>query len=380
MSLTHLSSISVRLRGAGPALIVAAVTAVSRPGAAQTPAAAASSVIDSIQTVATPERSFMPKYRPEWLLGVGYSGTVASIKRQWPSLVLSPEVLFARPGQVDIGTYLEFRAGRPDANDGWFEVGVGFELMWRVLEKAEADLAPMLRGTYLLDAAHPDNPLVRPGIGFQISLVRWLAVQATYDTLFSIDRAFTDDRHFRPGFSLTLKLGLCPMLDTCHQVRVREIETVDRSGVACNDAAAVCLSAKAAPGNASNELCSAAARAMDPSRHPADWGDPTGAFLDALKRESSPELAAAIATSWRALRDDHAASIQGIDAYAERLRRLGPKLTLSARYSYLVTPTMIRDWLGCDVNGNPAPCPTEAICTSDTGVTTNRAASPSQHP
>lgn len=353
---------SIALLAAGLGLFSASARAQST-----SPLPAPSSVLDSVQARPVPERSFLPKYSPEWFAGAGYSGTFLSTTRQWPTLVVAGEVLFARPGAFDFGAYLEARLGRPDAGAGPFEVGIGPEVMWRIWERAMYDIAPILRGTYLVDTAHPDNPLVRASGGVQVSVLRSFAVLATYDALFSLDEVFSNGDHFANGFSLTAKVGLC-LFTECRQVPQRPTPTIDRSAVTCQDAALVCGAAKKASGNLDSALCRTAQQALDSSRYPAAWGDPVGAFLEAFAATEPPELKAAADAALQKLRADHTASMQGLDDYADRLRRLGPDEALTAKYAYLVTPTMIRDWLGCDVTGKPMECATADVCSADTGV------------
>jgi hypothetical protein len=352
----------------GALLVLAALELLPARLGAEPPAAhAVPSPIDSVKTLKRPERSFLPKYSPEWFLGLGYSGTFMSLTRQWPTLVFTGEVLFARPGKFDFGSYLELRLGRPDEHEGAFEVGLGPELMWRAWESAIYDIAPVVRGAYLLDTAEPGNPLIRGGVGVQVSLFRSLAVLGTYDPLFSIDRVLTNGGHFANGFSLTLKGGVC-ITGGCRQIRRREIKTIDRSAVACRDAALVCETARRGSETMSAELCRAAQDALDPFQYPAAFGDPVGAFLDALRKEEPSDLNSTGKASLQTLIDDHAVSIRAIDEYAERIRHLGPGETLSAQYAYLVTPSMVRDWLGCDVTGKPIACASTEVCANDTGA------------
>jgi hypothetical protein len=352
-------------RSAG--LVALGLELVSQGAGAQLTAPASGSVLDSVRTRKVPERSFLPKYSPEWFVGAGYSGTFMSTTRQWPTLVVAGEGLFARPGKVDFGAYVEARLGRPDAEMGAFDVGAGAEIMWRLLERAMYDVAPVVRGTYLFDTAHPDNPLIRASAGLQVSILRSFAVLATYDPLFSLDQAFSNGDHFASGFSLTAKFGLC-MLTECRQARQRSTKTIDRSAVTCRDAAMVCDAAKKAAGGMDAKLCSAAQGALDSSQHPAAWGDPVGAFLETLANTESPDVKAVTESALQKLRVDHTASMQGIDDYAERLRHLGTDEALSATYAYLVTPSMVRDWFGCDVAGKPVACASGDVCVSDTGV------------
>ena len=351
------------------ALLAAALTLVSagaRAGAPSSPSAP-SGVLDSVESRKVPERSFLPKYSPEWFGGIGYSGTFMSTTRQWPTFVLAGDVLFARPGKFDFGAYLEARLGRPDADAGPLQLGAGPEVMWRVWERAFYDVAPVVRGTYLLDTSEPDNPLIRASGGVQVSLLRSFAVLATYDALFSLDHTFSNGDHFANGFSLMAKVGIC-IFTECRQIRQRSTRTIDRSAVTCRDAALVCDAAKGAAGNLNAALCQAVQQALDSSRYPAAWGDPVGAFLEALAATESPELKTATDSALQKLRADHTASMQGIDDYADRLRHLGEGEALTAQYAYLVTPSMIRDWLGCDVTGKPVACASADVCSNDTGV------------
>jgi hypothetical protein len=351
---------------------VLAVLAVTPPASvlAQTPPAAPekTSVVDGIKTMPRPDRSFLPKYRPEWFAGIGYSGTFISATHQWPTLIASGEVLFARPGRFDFGLYLPLRLGRPDEHEGRFEVGFGPEVMWRALENGVFDGAVLLRVAYLLDVSHVMNPLIRSGIGAQVSLVRSLAVQLTYDPLVSADRTFTNGNHLAHGLTAGFNVGFCPMLETCAQVAQKPVETLDRSSVTCHQAARVCQSARTAPDNSSAALCAAALRALDTSEYPVDWGDPVSAFLRGLEHEAPAPLKLRIGPALVALMQEHRASIEGVDAYAERLRGLGASEMLSSKYSYVVTPSMVRDWLGCRPGGAVLECATNDTCERDTGV------------
>ncbi len=60
--------------------------------------------------------------------------------------------------------------------------------------------------------------------------------------------------------------------------------------------------------------------------------------------------------------------MKGLDDYSARQRTLGDSQMLSENYGYLVTPVMVRDWLGCDASGRAIACATDAICSADTGV------------
>ncbi|HEX4341730.1 MAG TPA: hypothetical protein VH062_37735 [Polyangiaceae bacterium] len=345
-----------------------AATAATAPVAT---AAAASAppddVLAGVKVVATPTKSFLPKYEPEIFVGVGYSGTFSSDAHQWPTFVGSAEGLFARPGNFDIGAYSELRLGRPDEQFGRFEVGFGLEVMWRFYVTAVADVAAVLRNTYLIDTSDPNRALFRPGLGAQLSLVRSLAIQLTYDQLYSPSQDFSNGHGLLHGLSVTLKVGLCPMGEFCHQMPEHSVEKLDRSPVTCHAAALVCKTAKAAAVGTDAQLCAASARAMDTTHWPADWNDPVGAFLRALRSESAP-IFSAVSAPFTQLELAHAASMKGLDDYAARQRTLGDSQMLSENYGYLVTPVMVRDWLGCDASGRAIACATDAICSTDTGV------------
>jgi hypothetical protein len=219
-----------------------------------------------------------------------------------------------------------------------------------------------------VDTAHPDNPLFRPQVGAQASLVRSIVAQLTYDQLISLDREFSNGSHIGHGFSVIFKVGLCPWWNFCGQQRKPPIGTLDRSPVSCKDAAAVCRAAASGPPHGNDALCTAAQRALDPSHYPADWGDPVGSFLRALRTESGALVSKPTLDALAQLQEGHAASIRGIDDYSDRTRALGPEQALSARYSYVVSPVMIRDWLGCGANGAFLTCASEDVCSRDTGV------------
>jgi hypothetical protein len=334
-------------------------------GQAPTTAPEPSPVLASLEEQTALQRSFLPKYSPEWFLDIGYAGTPLFTRRQWPATVLGGEVLFARPGRFDFGAILQARLGRPEANYGPFEAVGGFELMLRFAEKGGyLDFAAVGRITYALDAAHPDNVLLRVSPGLDVSLLRSVVLELAYEPLYSKDRTFGDSGdHWAHGFAINIKAGLC-LFATCRQIKFRERPTIDRSAVACNDAAAVCAVAEKSGGR--GELCSAAQRALDPSRYPAAGDDPVAAYLVGLAKETRSEPA--LREKLQTLATDHKASWSAIDAYAERVRKLDDGEVLSAGYSYLVTPSMIRDWLGCDFQGRPTACVTAQICENDTGV------------
>ncbi len=354
------------------AAVIVAALAGAPPALSQTPApsAAPASVLDDIQVVDRPVQSFLPKYRPELFVGGGYSGTFTTSARQWPTFVLSPlEGLLFRPGRFDVGVYSELRLGRPDENFGRLEVGFGLEAMWRFIETSASDWAAVLRGGYLIDTTNPGDALLRPGIGAQVSLVRSLALQITYDQLYSPSRDFSTGHGLLHGLSVTIKIGICPSGDFCHQMPESAAQKLDRSAVTCQKAAATCQAAQSSTPGTGAALCDAALRAMDTTHHPADWDDPVGAFLRALRAESTTGVVAVVGASLSTLESEHAASMQGLDDYAARKRSLDSSKMLSKQYGYLVTPVMVRDWLGCAANGQAIPCATDAVCERDTGVT-----------
>ncbi len=223
------------------AFATTAVLAIATPSRAQTTTPAASAppddVLAGVKVVETPTKSFLPKYEPEIFVGGGYSGTFSSDAHQWPTFVGSAEGLFARPGNFDIGAYSELRLGRPDEQFGRFEVGFGLEVMWRFYVTAVADVAAVLRNTYLIDTSDPNRALFRPGLGAQLSLVRSLAIQLTYDQLYSPSQDFSNGHELLHGLSVTLKVGLCPMGEFCHQMPEHSVEKLDRSPVTCHAAA-----------------------------------------------------------------------------------------------------------------------------------------------
>ncbi|HEX3595618.1 MAG TPA: hypothetical protein VHU80_10960 [Polyangiaceae bacterium] len=353
------------------AATVAAMTLVvaeSRSAPAE-PSASPPSVLEGITAIDRPAASFLPKYQPELFTGVGYSGTFSSAARQWPTFVLTPlEGLLFRPGRFDIGAYSELRLGRPDESFGRFEVGVGLEVMWRFIETSLSDWAAVLRNTYVIDTSDPNSALFRPSVGVEVSLVRSLALQVTYDQLYSPSRDFSNGHGLLHGLSVNIKLALCPIGDFCHQTPQPPAEKLDRSPVTCEKAALTCKAARASAAGAGPALCQAAARAMDTSHHPADWDDPVGAFLRAVRAEASPSLLGAIGPTFTELEAAHAASVQGLRDYSALQRMLASSQMLSKSYGYLVTPVMVRDWLGCDASGNPLSCPGDDVCASDTGV------------
>jgi hypothetical protein len=336
---------------------------------AQPTPSGATNVVDGIAVIDRPVTSFVPKYEPELFVGGGYSGTFTSGSRQWPTLVLSPiEGLLARPGRFDLGAYSELRLGRPDQDFGRFEVGFGLEGMWRFVETPLSDWAAVVRAAYLIDTSHPGTPLVRTGVGAQVSLVRSLALELTYDQLVSPTRSFSNGNELLHGLSVTIKIGLCPMAEFCHQLPQRPLDKLDPSPVTCQKAALACQAAEhAAPGTHA-ALCSASVRALDTARHPADWDDPVAAFLRGLRMESTSQVVTSVGPALSALQDTHTASIQGLYDYAEKKRNLESGQMLSKSYAYLVTPVMVRDWLGCAASGAPIACATDAVCERDTGA------------
>ena len=335
------------------------------------------SVVDGVVAVDRPVTSFVPKYQPELFVGGGYSGTFTSSARQWPSLVLSPlEGLLWRPGRFDVGAYSELRLGRPDEQLGRFEVGFGLEAMWRFVQTPLSDWAAVVRAAYLIDTSHPGTPLIRTGVGAQVSLVRSLALQLTYDQLVSPTESFSNGHELLHGLSVTIKVGLCPIAEFCHQLPDRPVAKLDRSASTCHQAALVCQAADHAPPGTRAALCDASVRALDTARHPASWTatspesqalDPVGAFLNGIRKESTIALVASIEPSLSRLEAAHAASIRGLSEYAAKQRNLKDGQMLDESYSYLVTPVMVRDWLGCAANGAPIACATDAICERDTG-------------
>jgi hypothetical protein len=360
------------------ALCSLAVAFETANAAAQPAPSPDTSVLDGVVAVDRPATSFVPKYQPELFVGGGYSGSFTSGARQWPTLVLSPlEGLLLRPGRFDLGAYSELRLGRPDEQFGRFEVGFGLEAMWRFLETSLSDWAAVIRAAYLVDTSHPGTPLVRTGVGAQVSLVRSLALQLTYDQLVSPTQDFSNGQELLHGLSVTIKVGLCPIADFCHQLPQRPIDKLDRSPVTCHQAALTCQAAEHAPAGTHAGLCAAAVRALDTTRHPASWTappaesqalDPVGAFLRALRSELTMQVVASIDPALSRLDASHAASLRGLTDYAERQRNLESGQMLSKSYTYLVTPVMVRDWLGCAANGAPIACATDAICERDTGA------------
>jgi len=336
---------------------------------AQSSTSTSSNVLDGIVPIERPVASFVPKYEPELFAGGGYSGSFTSGARQWPTLVLSPlEGLLARPGRFDVGAYSELRLGRPDETFGRFEVGFGLEVMWRFVETSFSDWAAVVRGAYLIDTSNPGDPLLRTGVGAQVSLVRSLALQLTYDQLVSTSRDFGNGHELLHGLSVTIKVGICPMAEFCHQLPQRALDKLDRSAVTCREAGLACEAADHALSGTRPALCAAALRAMDTTRHPADWDDPVGSFLRALRAESTTQVVTSVGPAFSRLEAAHAASIQGLHDYSEEQRGLPDTQMLSKSYAYLVTPVMVRDWLGCDANGATVACATAAICQRDAGT------------
>jgi hypothetical protein len=248
--------------------------------------------------------------------------------------------------------------------------------MWRFVQTSLSDWAAVVRAAYLVDTSHPDVPLVRTGIGVQVSLVRSLALQLTYDQLVSPKDSFSNGQELLHGLAVTIKVGLCPIADFCHQLPERTVAKLDRSPVTCHAAALTCQAAEHAATHTA--LCGASLRALDTARYPASWTDApaesqeldsVGAFLRALRAESASQVVTSVEPSLSGLEAAHAASILGLAQYAEKQRNLGDGQMLSESYSYLVTPVMVRDWLGCAANGAAVACATDAICERDTGAT-----------
>lgn len=324
-------------------------------------------VLQGIEPIAEPVRTFLPKYKFELFLVAGYSGTFTSERRQWPTLVLGLDELFFRPGCFDFGVYVDWQVGRADDSLGRFSSAFGLEIMWRALELSFMDLAPLIRGAYVLDWETPSHPLLRPGAGVQVSLLRFVALQATVDGLFALSHDFSNDTHALIGFSIMLKLGIPPFVDAWPRYAEPSMPTIDRSRAVCDDAARMCQAADRSHVRA--QLCAAALSALDPAKHTAGWGDPTGAYLDAVQQELEPNARQALETELRALREAHQSSVQGLERYADKQRALEEGQILSKKYSYLVTPVMIRDWLGCNADDDRLDeCATSQACARDTGV------------
>jgi hypothetical protein len=275
-----------------------------------------------------------------------------------------------------VGAYSELRLGRPDEQLGRFEVGFGLEAMWRFVQTPLSDWAAVIRAAYLIDTSNPGTPLVRTGIGAQVSLVRSLALQLTYDQLVSPKDSFSNGQELLHGLSVTIKVGLCPIAEFCHQLPERPVDKLDRSPVTCHEAALVCQAAEHSASGTHAALCGATVRAMDTARHPADWSaappesqalDPVGAFLRAVRAEATTNVVSSVEPALSRLEAAHSASILGLPEYARKQRDLEDGKMLSKSYSYLVTPAMVRDWLGCASNGAPIACATDATCERDTG-------------
>jgi hypothetical protein len=369
----------IELRVAVQRLVLAATLASGAralPASAQDrePPASSSDVLEGIAPVETPVRTFLPKYKYEPFLVGGYMGTFGEGARQWPTLVLGLEGLLFRPGRFDFGLYADFQFGRADETLASVSSAFGLEIMWRVMEQSFWDIAPLIRGAYVVDWEHADQPLFRPGIGVQVSLLRFAALQAVVDGLFATSHEFSNDSHVMVGFAVALKMGIAPLPNTWPQYREPPLPTVDRSRVVCEDAARSCEAATSA--GARDKLCAAALDALDPTRYPASWNDPTAPFLEALQREIGLRAPGVLDEPLRVLAQDHRSSMQGLVAYAEKQRALGESQMLNKKYSYLVTPVMIRGWLGCDADGLAArgpddrmlACPTRGVCERDTGV------------
>jgi hypothetical protein len=323
-------------------------------------------VLDDLVPEHAPERSFMPKYPYEFFFGLGYSGTQMSWPRQYPTLVgLAPEVLFWRPGHWDFGAFAEIRYGRPDEALHPLELGAGLTVMWRFNESTLLDWALVLRQSYLLDVVSPDVPLFRTGLGLQVSVVRWVALMPTFDLL-ATSKHFGDGDHFKLGFGVMLKLGLCPMVD-CPPPPTPQPRVLDRSPVTCEAAGEVCRLARTGP-KLDSELCDVVAQAIDASSVPAQWGDSVTPFLAAIGAKASPQLRERIGSALNELEREHAASMRALRGYPDKLKDLKSDERYDRTYSYLVTPANIRDWLGCSAEGIRPACPTTASCYAETGA------------
>lgn len=328
-------------------------------------------VLAGVEAIDAPVRTFLPKYELETFLAAGYTGTFSSIDRQWPTFALGLEALLLRPGRFDFGVYADWHVGRADASLGRYSSAFGLDAMWRAYESSFWDFALVVRGAYVLNWTHASRPLLRPGAGVQFSLLRFVALQLLGEGLFATSGRFSNDEHRVFGFSVTLKLGIAPFFEGWPQFADPPLPTIDRSLAVCEDATRTCASAKAPA--LRDALCAAAMRALDPAAHASSWDDPTGSFLDALRVEARPVLPAL-----DLLIQDHRASVAGLDAYADKQRALSSSQLLNKQYSYLVTPLMIRDWLGCAADGRARrssedakvilACSSQHDCELDTGV------------
>jgi hypothetical protein len=300
------------------------------------------------------------------------------MERQWPTLVLGVEWLFVRPGRFDFGVYTDLQLGSLDEDRGFVTGAVGLTTMWRFVENSFYDLAAVVRGSYVIDWSNVRDPMLRTGIGVQASLLRFVAVQLmVFEALFATSRAFSNREHVLFGISVALKWGIAPMCESWPQSRGKPPPSIDRSRLVCEDATRVCEAAGSA--QLRDRLCSAALTALDPSVHSSGFRDASGAFLIALREQvaTDPALLKLIDEPLAVLQRDHASSLSALDAYAEKQRALSDSQVLSHTYNYLVTPVMLRDWLGCDASEGAArdpsgnvvlPCPAVQTCERDTGV------------
>jgi hypothetical protein len=358
------------------AAMLAAAVLEATPVRAGTPAGG-SDPLDEIEIVSEPKHTLLPKYRPEWFVGMAYVGTFASTKHQWPTwLPVQIESLFFRPGIFDVGLDVAFGLGRPDESRGAMQFWFAPTVLARVVEESFWDFSPVVRVPFIVESSFRDQPLLRPSAGGRASLLRWVALTATVDLLASPSDPFADGSHLSMGFTLGLDVGLCPMLGACRQLPVSTPEPVDRAPEICRAASDVCCVAGGgeacggAPRNEARarELCEATARALDPRAHPATWNDAVTPVLDAITLEASPALRDVIKEKLAALRTEHIGANTTIDRYADRKRELLPGKTFSRPYTYLVTPAAVRDWLGCTPAGKTRDCPSADVCDQETGV------------